>query len=192
MSQTDGYANASSAGHSGALADLRISTDGFPEAERVGAFREVIGKQMLRLDIEPLPGRPFYTHARVRPLPGLSVIWSSSSPVRIGRTKQQAADGNDDVIFQRSTGVSSGGQLGREFVLDPGDAVLLCSSEPGGATLRSNCDAISLSVPRKALGHLLRKTETCFARPIPGHSTALKLLRHYLEFLREETSAAPE
>ena len=56
----------------------RISTDAFPEAERVGVFREVIGKQVLRLDIEPLPGRPFYTHATVRPLPGLSVVWSAS------------------------------------------------------------------------------------------------------------------
>lgn len=192
MGHTDSCFDASSAGPSDLPPDLRISTDRFPEAERVGAFREVIGQQMLRLDIEPLPGKPFYTHARVRPLPGLSVIWSSSSPVRIGRTKQLTSDGNDDVIFQWSTGVSSVRQLGREFVLDPGDAVLLSCSDPGGAILRSNCEAISLRVPRNALGHLLRETVTCFARPISGHSTALKLLRHYLGFLREEMSAVPE
>jgi AraC-like DNA-binding protein len=164
----------------------------FPEAERLGAFREIIGKQMLRLDIEPLPGRPFYTHATVRPLPGLSVIWSASSPVRIGRTKELVSDGNDDVIFQWSTGAASGEQFGREFELAPRDAVLLSCFDPGGATLRSDCEAVSLSVPRRALGSLLRDTDACFARPVSGNSGALKLLRHYLEFLRVDTLATSQ
>jgi AraC-like DNA-binding protein len=189
MAQTSGHADASRAGHPRAAADLAISTDAFPEDERVGAFREIIGKQMLRLDIEPLPGRPFYTHATVRALPGLSVIWSASSPIRIGRTKELVSDGNDDIIFQWSTGAASGEQRGREFVLDAGDAVLLSCCDPGGATLRSNCDAISLSVPRSALGHLLHDAEGCVARPIRSDPTALRLLRHYLAFLREEAPA---
>ncbi len=144
---------------------------------------------MLRLDTEPLPDRPFYTHATVRPLPGLSVIWSSSSPVRIGRTTQLISDGNAEVILQWSTGTASVEQLGRAFVLDPGDAVLLSCSDPGDVTLHSDCEAISLRLTRKALGSLLRDApHACFVRPIRGDLPALKLLRHYLVFLREEAS----
>jgi AraC-like DNA-binding protein len=187
MAQTGG-GDAAGAG-SFAAAELAISTDAYPEHARVGAFREIIGRGMLRLDIEPLPGQPFHTHATVRPLPGLSVIWSNSSPVRIGRTRQLIADGNDDLIFQWSTGAASGEQRGREFNLQPGDAVLLSCCDPGGATLRSNCDAISLSVPRRALDHLLCDMEGCVARPVRGDPAALKLLRHYLAFLREQAPA---
>jgi AraC-like DNA-binding protein len=34
--------------------------------------------------------------------------------------------------------------------------------------------------------------DACFARPVPGNATALKLLRHYLEFLRADTLATSQ
>src|SRR5579884_1417671 len=49
---------------------LHFSTDQLPETDRIGVWREVYGKLILRLDIEPLPDRSFEADVRLLSLPG--------------------------------------------------------------------------------------------------------------------------
>ena len=53
---------------------LHFSTDHLPAQDRVAVWREVFGRGVLRLDVEPLPGVPFSSELKVYPLPGLTLV----------------------------------------------------------------------------------------------------------------------
>jgi hypothetical protein len=44
---------------------FRFSTDAFPERERVAAWREIFGRTVVNLDIEPLNPEGFHAEARL-------------------------------------------------------------------------------------------------------------------------------
>lgn len=171
-------------------AGFRFSTDTLPSSDRVGMFCEVFGQKMLRLDMEALTDRQFHTDATVRSLPGLDAVWSASSPVRVSRTKQLLSDGSDNLVFQWADTAGYCKHLGREFVLGPRDAVVLSCCDPGSVMFGSIVNLMSFSIPRNVLGSLLRDTNSCFARPLPATSGALRLLVGYLEFMRQECAVA--
>src|SRR3954470_1870611 len=55
-------------------APIRFSTADFPERERSSAWREFFGREIVKLEIEPLPDRPFRSSAAARVLPGLTLM----------------------------------------------------------------------------------------------------------------------
>jgi len=171
--------------------DFRFSTDDFPEADRIAIFREIVGKQLLRQEMEPHPDHRFYVHGTARPFPGrLFAVWSSGSPHSIRRTRDLLSDGDDGLLFQWTTSSRFGEHLGREVALGPGDAILFSCAETRSITLPSAFETITIKVPRSALAPLLRDTDSCLGRPVPGNSTTLRLLLRYLEVLREELPSA--
>jgi len=163
---------------------LHLSTEGFPESERAGIFREVFGRQMFRIDFEPLSTGPFHAEIVARSLPGLDIVWAQSSPMQTGRTAHFIQDGNDNIVFQWATSPVHGSQLGRTFELRPGDAVALSNADANSVTFPSGVTLRGLNIPRAALTYLLRDGEDCIARTIPGSSEPLQLLARYLEILR--------
>src|SRR5688572_33466017 len=48
---------------------VRFSTDDLPERDRFAIWREVLGRTMMRLDVERVPEHPFHSQAHVRALP---------------------------------------------------------------------------------------------------------------------------
>jgi AraC-like DNA-binding protein len=176
-----------------APASFRVSSDDFPEADRIGIFREMVGKQVMRQEIEPLPDEPLYLHATVRPMPGLLAYWAKGSPVRLRRTEELLSDGNDNLLFQWTGSARNAEHLRREIPLGPGDAILFSCSDTRSTLLPSPFETVTLSIPRKALQTLLRDADGCLARAIPANSGTLRLLLGYLALLREELPApAPE
>ena len=169
--------------------DFRFSTDDFPEADRVAIFREVVGRQMLRQEIEPLADHPFQVHGTARPLPGgLFAVWSTCTPHNLQRTRRLLSDGDDSLLFQWTTTARLAEHLGREMILEPGDAVLFSCAEPRRAAMRSSFKTITIKAPRNMLGPLLLAPDSCIGRPVPASSDALRLLLRYLEVLREESA----
>jgi AraC-like DNA-binding protein len=122
-----------------------------------------------------LPGGPF-------------LLRCIGAPQRAQRTRHLLADGDDSLLFQWTKTTRYAEHLGRELTLGPGDAVLFACSEPRSITLPSRFEAITIKVPRNALGPLLHDPDSCFARAIPANSGALRLLIRYLEILSEESS----
>lgn len=167
-----------------APASFRVSTDGFPERERAGIFREVFGREMFRVDFESLSAKSFHADIRGRSLPGLDIAWAEMSAARVGRTAEFVQDGNDNIVIQWVKKPVYGRQLGRDFALAPDDAVALSNADPNSIALPFGASWTALNVPRRALIQLLRYGEDCVARPIPRRSEALQLLAHYLEALR--------
>jgi hypothetical protein len=56
---------------------FRFSTEAFPEHERVAAWREIFGRTVVNLDIEPLNPDGFHADATICQLPGLGVLCAS-------------------------------------------------------------------------------------------------------------------
>ncbi|HEY3778208.1 MAG TPA: helix-turn-helix domain-containing protein [Rhizomicrobium sp.] len=161
MRESGNHANAPSPD---APASVRFSTDALPERGRLPFLREVVGRTMLRLDLEPVPERPFRVDASMRSLPGLDAFWARCLPVRVRRTGPLIADGNDNLVFQWTDKAGSYELLRHEIMLAPRDAILLSCSDPFSITIPSYCKRVTASVPRERLGALLRDPDACLAR----------------------------
>lgn len=101
-------------------AQLRFSTEALPERERIAAFRELYGRKMLRLEMEPQPDGPFHADLTLQLLPGLGIVSADSSLLRVGRTRQLLADSDDNLILQISTSAGVASQLCREIDVPSG------------------------------------------------------------------------
>jgi AraC-like DNA-binding protein len=161
-----------------------FSTALLPEADRVGLWREVYGKMILRLDIEPLPDRSFHADIRLRALPGLDVVSGALRGVRDRRTQGLIADGNDHVgLAMHWGGVATAEQCGREATLHDGDAVFLTCGEVAAVTRPGPCRYIGVRVPHAALASAVPHIEDLTAIPIRRGTPGLGLLESYVTSL---------
>ncbi len=185
------------AGEAG-VASFRFSTDDFPERDRDAAWREFFGRKVARLDIEPLPDKPYRASASVRLLPDLAVIIGDCSGANYRLLRELIA--GDDIAFVTSASDNwFTTQFGREATLGKGDAVPLTNGEPGSITHGASTAPMSMSrfacfsVPRKVLAALVPNLEDTLARPIPARSEALRLLSGYLGLLENPSAVtSPE
>jgi AraC-like DNA-binding protein len=168
-----------------------FSTALLPEADRVGLWREVYGRTILRLDIEPLPDRPFQADIRLRALPGLGLISGTIHGVRDRRTPALIADGNDDFgLAINRGGAVTAVQCGREATLGDGDAILLSCGDAGAVTRPSACRYLGLRVPRAALASVVPNIEDLVGVRIPYGSPGLALLQNYVSSLLSDTETS--
>lgn len=159
---------------------LEFSTDGVPEKERAAFWREHYGRVMLRVDLEPAPDRVFQANNRCLSLPGLQLMEASSSPVRVSRSGQYLADGNDDIVLalnrSGSVIINSGG---RECSLGEGEAIALSGGEAASYHRTSSGKSLSLRVPRTMFESTVVSVDDALMRPIPAGHGALKLMEDY-------------
>jgi AraC-like DNA-binding protein len=173
-----------------------FSTDETVPQDRLGVWREVIGRTVLRLDIEPLPDIPFEADVTLQALPGLAMLSGVISGSRSGRTRALLADGVDDFGLVVNLGgpylISQGG---RELVLGDGEATLFSCAEVNSFTHSPPGGVFAMRVPRTALAPFVTKIEDSFLRPIPSRTQALRLLTRYVGIVhvgivRDELAAA--
>ena len=68
------------------LAQLRFSTHGLREQERIPFWREVFGRYIAKVQFERVPDARFFHTATLRSLPGLGLISSACAGFRAERT----------------------------------------------------------------------------------------------------------
>lgn len=173
---------------------LRFSTDDLPARDRVAIWREVYGKTILRLDIDPLADRSFKADIRLHALPGLKIAAGTIGGTRDQRTRASLADGNDDLgMALNASGISIVSQYGREVTLGDGDGVLMSCGEPGSITRPAPSSYIGLRIPRTVLMRLVPSAEDKIGRLIPASLGILSLLSIYLAALIDNSEiASPE
>jgi hypothetical protein len=81
----------------GDVATFRFSTDDFSERERLTAWREIFGRTVCNLDIEPLAADRFRSDSTIYARPGLGVLAGSCSAVHLSHSKDLIVD--DDLSF---------------------------------------------------------------------------------------------
>jgi AraC-like DNA-binding protein len=163
---------------------LEFSTDGVPEKDRAAFWREHYGHVMLRVDMEPAADMLFEARNRCLSLPGLQLMEGSSSPVRISRSGQYLADGNDDVVLalnrSGSVIISSGG---REHSLRDGEAIVVSGGEAASYHRTSFGKSLALRVPRTMFESTVVSLDDALMRPIPADRGPLKLMEDYAGWL---------
>src|SRR5215467_4688757 len=103
---------------------FHFSTSCLPERDRVPMMREVVGRLIVRTDVEPTGNEPFHFQIVARALPGLAISTFSMSSGTARRTRELLADGNDNVAL--TTSLAGGlmfSRAGSEVVTGAGDAV---------------------------------------------------------------------
>jgi len=151
---------------------FRIRTDDWPARDRADMFRELHGRDRIR--VEPQPGEPLRIDAMLVRLPDLGVLRGTRSPLR-----SEFADGSDRLMLNLG-GPAVATQFGRDTLLERGDAVLLSGSERGSLTTSRTGRIVTVDFPQGKLLPLLKEPKRSCARHIPKHSLPLRLLRSYV------------
>ena len=170
---------------------LHFSTANLAPKDRIAVWREEFGRDVLRLDIEPVPGVSFSADLTVYPLPGLSLVSAAICGTRERRTRELVADGNDAIglaINLSGPFIASG--RNQEVTLGEGDAILASCAELGTFTRPSAGRSVGICIPRAALAALVPNVEDMFARAIPRGMSALSLLSSYIARLLDDSALA--
>ena len=159
---------------------VRFSTADLPERDRVAVWREQYGRRALKLDIEPINDASFECAIMFRALPGVQIMSTAMSPVRVTRGREFLADGNGDFIFIiNQSGTATAFARDREVVLREGDALLMSTSEVKIFDRHSHGGSLSFRVPRSAISPLVVDIDDAVMHLIPRQVEVLKLLAGY-------------
>jgi len=162
------------------VAVTRLSTETLPERERLATWRELYGREILRLENEPLSDLPFHVTMALRKFPGLGMVSANLPPLRVGRTRELISDGNDAVTFQISSTDGLAVQRGREVKVAAGQAIGLPNAEVGSFNFPSSSQVLALGLSRQKLYDLVPNLEDMLVRAVPNDVEALWLLKHYV------------
>lgn len=176
------------------VATVRISTADLPQKDRVAMWRDHYCRVVMKLNIETLNGAELEYSLLARDLPGVRVMSTASSPVRIIRTREFLADGNEDLILIiNQTGKTTASARGREVFLNEGDALLMSASEVKVFDRHTYGGALGFRVPRPILSSMVSYVDDAVMQVIPHNTDALKLLAGYAAPLFNDIAlVAPE
>jgi AraC-like DNA-binding protein len=162
----------------------RFSTDDFPEKSRLAMWLE-FRSQIVKFDFKPLTDSIRFTGVGMA-LPGLGIVASDMTPLRVERTQHTMVDGNDNIrlVILRSGSSAKVTHLGRDLSLDQGSAVVLSNCDSNTVTFTAaRSRLLSLNLARNVLRPLLSDFDAILARPIPDQIGALRLLAAYIDAL---------
>jgi AraC-like DNA-binding protein len=171
---------------------FEFSTKAFAKREGLAAWREIFGRTVCGLDIDPVEPATFVSDATVCRLPGLGALFATSSAMRLSHTRELVVD--DDLSFMAApTCRYAAFQLGRTAELEAGAGVLMTNAEIGSMQLAATSRFITFRVPRKPIAAMLPNPDAAVARRIPADNAALKLLVRYMDNARDtQTLTTPE
>jgi AraC-like DNA-binding protein len=171
---------------------FRFSTEDFPRRDRIEAWREIVGRAILKVDVERVPGSREHADLALRALPGLNVSEGVGRGMDFRRTP--ALVDSDDLLLDMSLdGCHLVRQRGREVALGAGEAVLETGAEPLLVSLPRDDHYLVLRVPSRVLAPLIGDLDSVLMRPIPRDSEALRLLIGHAQTLRKlPPLASPE
>ncbi len=146
------------------------------------------------MEIEPLGDSPFRAEAMLWALPGLSIASTVQSPMRVARTRELLADGNDDLLLAISTsGAGIVSQGSSEATLFDGGALLVSNADPYRSDAPEGLRFLGLKLTRAPLAQLVPGVEDALMCPLRRDNEALRLLIGYLGVLDADSAlATPE
>jgi len=171
---------------------VRFSTADYSPRQRADAWREIYGRTLQKMDIEPFSAEQLHAEATLLRMPGLAMMAGRRFAAIYSR-KRQFLD-HDGVSVTWALGSScQAHQVGRNVDVTRGQAVVLTSAEPGHLLVPRLDYYFNLLVPRRCLSPLIADLDDVYGRPIAADNPGLRLLTHYTGILQEpETFAVPE
>ncbi|MCP4618128.1 MAG: AraC family transcriptional regulator [Bradyrhizobium sp.] len=161
---------------------FHISTDMFPDDKRLAMWREVYGRGIAQVDIEPISDVPFHADVTFSLLPDVAIACGSRSPARYRVTRELLKSGRDLIAVSiLRSGEASATQFGQELIGGVGSASVLAGTDPSVSTLSTDGSFITLALSRPAIAELAPDFASAFGKPIPSDDPALRLLIKYLD-----------
>jgi AraC-like DNA-binding protein len=163
-----------------------ISTRDFPERDRLAMWREIYGRGIANVDIEPIGDEPFHAEVSFNLLPNVSIAAGSRSPAHYCVTPELVGRGSRDtvVLSMLRSGAASATQFGQELISGIDSASVLTPTDPSTSTMLTHGSFITVALSRPMIAALAPDYSQSFGRQIPGSSTALALLIRYLDVVR--------
>jgi AraC-like DNA-binding protein len=150
----------------------------------LNAWREQIGRAMMRLDFVPAADAPF--RATVEPLlldHGLRVARTRMSSGKIFRDASLAKIGEPTRTVLITSSKLEITHQGQELSLDPGEATVLEDFEAGSVGSKAGPDFIAVIVPADGAARSLGVDRTVLARRIDSNQTTVLHFRAFLQML---------
>jgi AraC-like DNA-binding protein len=172
-----------------------LSSADFPGRDGLAMWRELVGRKMLRLDMEPLADAPPRFELKLLKPPGLGIMAGDIGPARFTRTRALMADGNDDLVLAVNCRGGSGlvHGRGREVEVGPGHAILRSWAEVTTFINPSPMEFYGVMIPRAALASLVSNVDDACMRVLPGDGEAVRLLTSYVNtVVADHALASPE
>jgi AraC-like DNA-binding protein len=165
-----------------AVPTQRFSTEAFEPRERLGAWRELYGRTIAKLDFESDPDEPFAVNATLRTLPDLAIASLSTLGLRFSKPTN-LIESDDLLVVIMENGEYCGEQLGRDVRLGSGDAVVRLNGEVTSGQIFGRPTIIR--VPTRAIAPMVGGIDACVHRRIPADAAALQLLRPYVRAMQD-------
>lgn len=170
----------------------RFSTNWLPAPHRMEIWREVFGREVIRLDMAPLDDTPIHYDAAFRAIGPSTIGFGVVSSISCERTRQLLSDGNDDIIMLIPVdGTVSLEQRGAEVVARSGE-VLVRRSDDAGKTLSCEGRYMTITLPSRALERRVADIDRLTMTVLPRGTEGLGLLTGYARLLMSEETIAPE
>src|SRR5262245_12981848 len=171
---------------------VRFSTADYAPRERCDAWREVYGRTLQKMDIEPLSAEQLHAEATLLRMPGLGMMAGRRFAAIYSRRRQFLDHDGVSLTWALSSSCHAN-QVGRAVDVTRGQAIVLTCAEPGSLRVPRLDYYFNLLVPRRCLLPLVANLDDAYGRPIPADNPALQLLTRYIGLLQEAgTFAAPE
>jgi AraC-like DNA-binding protein len=168
---------------------LRVTTDAFQGDGGLDAFREVFGREILGIEIDPLDGHPLHIDLTLRSLPGFAMASGTLSPMR-NRHTSALLDNDDVVLVVLQSGVGDVSQYGRVATISEGEAVLTANGAEATFIGRTSTRVINFRLSRSLLAPHVADIDAMVARPIPRDNRVLQLMVGYAEMLNDQRELA--
>src|SRR5947209_1667980 len=110
---------------------FHFSIDDLPARDRISIWREVFGREVMRLDMAALRDVSDVSFSTdIHALDGLSLVSVAYGRARVARTRELIKDGNDAIsIVVNLSKPCSAASGRREVTLEQGDAIVSSASE---------------------------------------------------------------
>jgi AraC-like DNA-binding protein len=168
---------------------LRVTTEAFRGHDGIEAFREIFGREILGIEIDPLDGHPLDINLTLRSLPGLAMAAGTLSPMR-NRHTSALLDNDDVVLVVMQSGIGEVSQYGRVATVNEGEAVLTANGAEATFVGMTPMRVINLRLSRNLLTPMVADIDDMVARPIPRDNRVLQLLVGYATMLNDQAELA--
>ena len=158
---------------------FRFTSEALPAPIRREAFCDVIGREILRVDIDPAPDWALDVDMSFRALPHMGLGGGRLSPIKVTHLAAQATD-DDPILVVLRAGGAVAHQAGHEAEVVTGQAVLTANGERGWMSAPSGVHVLNLRFDRSRLWARLARPMDGWMAPIPAASPALRLLTSYV------------
>lgn len=156
----------------------RFSTEGLPEPDRFEFWREVLGRAIMKFEVDPQPDCSPFASITLRSLPGVVIASGVAAGMQYRHTPA-LIDSDDIVLFVALAGAQTVNQLGRECTISGGEAAVFACAEPGLTIPRERQRRIAFRIPHNVLVSMVDSPDDVVCKPIPPNIDVLRLLVSY-------------